>query len=80
MSIYVYVYSLWGDDRDNYRNAEDTLWSAWPDQQIRDWLVNNGHIKSSSKMKRKEMVKLINSKYVYIFDLGFCLALIYELS
>jgi len=52
---------------DNYSSAHDTFWQAWSDSQIRDWLINNGYLRSDAQLKRDELVKLANEKYVYYF-------------
>ena len=41
------------------------MWDSWRDSDIRTWLVENNYVKSqekASKMTRKEIVTLINSK------------------
>ena len=48
---------------DNYTSARDTFWSAWSDSDIRNWLIENGYIRSDAQVKRDELVKLINDKY-----------------
>ena len=50
--------------RDNYVSAKDTFWSAWSDNNIRQWLVDHGYMRSDAQVKRDEMIKLANEKYV----------------
>jgi hypothetical protein len=51
-------------NRDNYAHASDTIWAAWSDSQIRDWLVENGYMRSDAQVKRDELVDAINAKCV----------------
>ena len=48
--------------RDNYLSAKDTFWSAWSDNQIRTWLIENGYIRSDAQYKRDQLIKLANEK------------------
>ena len=51
-------------------SASDTVWGAWRDSDIRSWLVEHGHISSeekANKMGRSELVKMIDSKSVYVY-------------
>ena len=50
--------------RDNYVHVKDTFWSAWSDNSIRQWLVDHGYIRSDAQVKRDELIKLANEKYV----------------
>jgi Putative nuclear envelope organisation protein len=49
--------------RDNYASASGTIWGAWSDSDIRNWLVENGYLRSGAQVKRDELVKAINDKY-----------------
>jgi len=51
-------------NRDNYYSAKDTFWRAWSDNQIRDYLVENGYIRSDAQVRRDELYKLANEKYI----------------
>ena len=51
-------------NRDNYHSAKDTFWHAWSDNQVRDYLVENGYIRSDAQVRRDELYKLANEKYV----------------
>lgn len=51
-------------NRDNYISAKDTFWHAWSDNQVRDYLVENGYIRSEAQVRRDELYKLANEKYV----------------
>jgi hypothetical protein len=50
--------------RDNYVSVKDTFWSAWSDNNIRQWLVDHGYIRSDAEVKRDELIKLANEKCV----------------
>jgi hypothetical protein len=50
--------------RDNYLSAKDTFLSTWSDNQLRQWLIDNGYIRSNAQVKRDELVKLASEKYV----------------
>jgi hypothetical protein len=50
--------------RDNYVSVKDTFWSAWSDNNIRQWLVDHGYIRSDTEAERDELIKLANEKYV----------------
>jgi hypothetical protein len=50
--------------RDNYLSAKDTFWSAWSDNQLRNWLIENGHMRSDAQYKRDQLVKLADEKWV----------------
>lgn len=50
--------------RDNYISAKDTFWSAWSDNSIRQWLIEYGYMRSDAQIKRDELIKLANEKYV----------------
>lgn len=54
--------------RDNYNSAASTFWSAWSDNQIRDYLIEQGYSSSDAQVKRDELVKLANEKYVLYTD------------
>jgi hypothetical protein len=49
--------------RDNYTSASDTIWGAWSDSDMRNWLIENGYLRSGAQVKRDELVKAINDKY-----------------
>ena len=49
---------------DNYLSAKDTFWSAWSDNQIRTWLIENGYMRSDAQYKRDQLVKLADEKWV----------------
>ena len=51
--------------RDNYDSAASTFWSAWSDNQIRDYLIEHGYIQSDAQVKRDELAKLANEKYAH---------------
>lgn len=51
--------------RENYLFVKDTVLSAWSDNQLRQWLIDNGYIRSDAEVKRDELVKLANEKYVH---------------
>jgi hypothetical protein len=51
------------DFRDNYATASSTVWGAWSDSEIRNWLIENGYLRSEAQVKRDELVKAINDKY-----------------
>lgn len=51
--------------RENYLSVKDTVLSAWSDNQLRQWLIDNGYIRSDAEVKRDELVKLANEKYVH---------------
>ena len=53
---------------DNYLSAKDTFWDAWSDNQIRQWLIDQGYLRSGAQAKRDELIKLANDKYAGIFD------------
>jgi Putative nuclear envelope organisation protein len=49
--------------RDNYASASDTIWGAWSESDMRNWLIENGYLRSGAQVKRDELVKAINDKY-----------------
>ena len=51
-------------NRDNYYSAKDTFWHAWSDNQVRDYLVENGYIPSDAQVWRERLYKLADDKYV----------------
>jgi hypothetical protein len=53
--------------RDNYTSAASTFWSAWSDNQIRDWLIEHGYMRSDAQVKRDELVNLANEKCALYF-------------
>lgn len=60
--------------RDNYDSAASTFWSAWSDNQIRDYLIEHGYIRSDAQIKKDELIKLANEKYASPFlQTGSCL-------
>lgn len=50
--------------RENYNSAASTFWSAWSDNQIRDYLIEHGYIRSDAQIERDELEKLADEKYV----------------
>jgi hypothetical protein len=48
--------------RDNYTSAASTFWSAWSDNQIRNWLIEHRYMRSDDQVKRDELIKLANEK------------------
>jgi hypothetical protein len=50
--------------RSYYISANDTFWSSWSDSQIRNWLIDHGYLRSDAQVKRDELVKLANERYV----------------
>lgn len=44
-------------------SAKDTFWNAWSDNQIRQWLIDHGYLRSDAQVKRDELIKLANEKY-----------------
>jgi hypothetical protein len=50
--------------RENYLSVKDTFLSTWSDNQLRQWLIDNGYIRSDAQVKRDELVKLASEKYV----------------
>lgn len=55
--------------RDNYLSTKDAFWSAWTDNSIRDWLIENGYVRSDAQYKRDKLIELANSKYVLLCSL-----------
>jgi hypothetical protein len=49
--------------RDNYASASDTIWGSWSESDMRNWLIENGYLRSGAQVKRDELVKAINDKY-----------------
>lgn len=45
---------------EHYSTAKSTVWSAWKDSDMRDWLVNNGYLKSDAQAKRDDVSRLYN--------------------
>ena len=56
------ISNLFVSFRDNYLSAKDTFWSAWSDNQIRDWLIEHGYMRTDAQVKRDELIKLANEK------------------
>ncbi|KAI6167590.1 hypothetical protein EDD17DRAFT_1750948 [Pisolithus thermaeus] len=52
-------------NRDHYLSASDSIWGAWRDADIREWLTEHGYIdeRTAPRKTRDELVNLINSKY-----------------
>lgn len=49
--------------REHYSSALDSVWGAWTDSDIRQWLSENGCLEGRDDVEnRKELVDLINSK------------------
>jgi hypothetical protein len=42
---------------EHYTNAKNTAWASWKDSDMRDWLVNHGHIKANVKAQRDDVSK-----------------------
>ncbi|KDN48073.1 hypothetical protein RSAG8_03089, partial [Rhizoctonia solani AG-8 WAC10335] len=49
--------------KDNYLSAKDTAWHGWSDSEMRQWLIDNGYLRSDAQVKRDELVNLMNRKY-----------------
>ena len=47
---------------DNYVNAHDTVWGAWTDSQMREWLIEHGYLRTDAQKTRDELIKLMNQK------------------
>lgn len=44
-------------------NARDSVWGAWRDSDMRDWLIKNGYMKSNAQKTREELETLMHEKY-----------------
>jgi len=48
---------------DNYASAHDTVWGAWSDSDMRNWLIEHGYLRSDAQVRRDELIKSMNDKY-----------------
>jgi hypothetical protein len=52
--------------RDHYHSASDSIWGAWSDSDMRQWLSEHGYVddRTAVQKKRDELVKLMDKKCV----------------
>lgn len=48
--------------RERYLSVSDSVWGAWTDSDIRQWLSEHGHEERSEVKRRNDLVDLINHK------------------
>ncbi|KAH7100493.1 hypothetical protein BKA62DRAFT_706479 [Auriculariales sp. MPI-PUGE-AT-0066] len=48
---------------DAINSASDTVYGGWQDSEMRQWLIDNGYMKSDAQAKRDELLALMQSKY-----------------
>jgi hypothetical protein len=46
-----------------YYGTQDRVWSTWSDSELRNWLIDQGVIKSDAQVTRDKMLKLIEWVY-----------------
>lgn len=49
-------------------DSKDYVYSTWSDNQLRDYLVEKGAIKSDAQHTRDELLKLMNTAYAKVSD------------
>lgn len=52
----------------NYKWSTDEIYSSWTDSDLRNWLIQNGYVKTDFEAKRDEMVDTVQKNAVSLTD------------